>query len=226
MSDINSVAADRLPGLIALEPARGTYVGHSAGLAITQQNGQKLFLPAKVTEPMASQFHSTTVSILARFSSGISAWSSRHIAWPYMAYVLMFETLNIQTASPRWLYVRHHHTVQPWDTGNAAPADHSALLELQQSFGIDLDKLDRWIQSYCSSAGTPGHTGRPFRDQVDVIFHLTALNLQIALLERQLDQRTNEPDACKQLRDLLSAQKIKRTDFLEKMQTGGSSAKL
>ena len=98
VSDINAIVADKLPGLIASEPYAATYVGHSAGLAITQQNGQKLFLPAKMTEPMASQFHSTTVSILARFSSGISAWSSRHIAWPYMAYVLMFETLNIQTA--------------------------------------------------------------------------------------------------------------------------------
>jgi hypothetical protein len=138
----------------------------------------------------------------------------------------MFETVNIETVEPMWLYVRHHNNVQPWDARNLEPAVDEKLLEMQREFGIDLKRLDEWIGLYCLDSslddGRHSHSGRPFRDQVDLMYQVAALNDQIMLLERQLDTAPCDPGEKEEIGQLLRQQKLKRGACLQRMRAAGA----
>ncbi len=216
---VNSIAAERLPALIAAEPDRGSHTRHSAGLGITFENGLVWYLSPNTARPFRFPFSSMSVSVLARFSTGVSAWSSRHMAWPNMLEVLQFEALRIETDHPMWVYVRHGETTRPWDAKTSPPAPN----DLQDTFGINLKKTDRWRAAFEPAEGGNMHAGWPAKDQYDRIFQLAALNQQIASIKRGLREETPHlPAAGASLRQLLAEQKAKRKNLIEELRAVGS----
>ncbi len=212
---VNSAMQSRLPVILEDEPRRGTHVRHSGGVALTFSHAEKWYVSANSIEPMSGQFYSAAISVMARFSSGVSAYScSRHIAWPYLSTALMFEAVNIETEHPMWLYVRHDRSTQPWSANHLEPAAATQPRCLQEIFGIDAPKVSAWRSKYASA--TKLHSGCPVQDQIDRMFRLTALNRQIELLAKDSADEVGEPSPRSENRALVLAQQIaKRNELLD-----------
>ena len=161
--------------------------GYSGGVAITFSRALKWYISTNSIEPMTGQFYSAAISVLARFSSGVSAYScSRHIAWPYFCIALRFDAINIETEHPMWVYVRHNRSTKPWDFHLAGIGRFGApISSSRRLWNRRPRKVDIWRSGYASKAEL-AHSGRAAQDQFDLVFRLTALNRQIELLESQL----------------------------------------
>jgi hypothetical protein len=208
-----------LPLICIGEEKRSSRIRHTCGMAVTFPKGFKWFIPVNGIEPMEYAFNSMAVFVAARFSSGISACSSRNSQWKSYCNVVAFEVCELERDRPMWVYVRHDRTMQRWDARNVSVMDRSMSDQLRNAFGIDLEKIDCWRSKYVASsadqAAAVHHGSSAAHDQYDRLFRIAALNRKIEVLERrhrQLDgTHIGQPDAalekviaeCKSTRALL-----------------------
>src|SRR5262245_42672471 len=78
ISTVDQLVRSKMPTQFEKLSARGTWLRHSVGLAITFYDGYVWFLSEKRIWPLKDEFRSMSVFVVARFSSGISACSCRH----------------------------------------------------------------------------------------------------------------------------------------------------
>jgi hypothetical protein len=225
---VEQLFAPEVPRLIAGEPQRLTNYRHTGGQVLTFPRGMKWFAHSDVVQPYEYEFLGISVFALARFSSGISALSSRHPAWPEMAHVAVFEVKKVDRGRPMWVYVRHDQAEMNWKVPTAdnpqaldrgisgAVGDPLCVAALRSDFGIDFAKIDSWRAR--RSASEPNeHSGFRAREQVDCFFRITALNRQIAALERkQKRQGMEEKDE-----SLLLQQQRIRLELVNKLYAQG-----
>jgi hypothetical protein len=211
VATVNAHFGARLPELMAQEQRRGPHLQHSAGAVATFPLGLQWFAASDALEPMTFPFHSTSVSVAARFSSGVSAWSCRHALWPSQCAVLNFDRCELDPGRPMWVYVRHQRTDLGWDARQRAPAERAAIDDLGRTFGIDLAKVARWRAAAAESGAALVHEATPIGAHYDRIFTLTALNRQIEVLERRLRRESvTEPVVS----ELLARQRVARDALL------------
>jgi hypothetical protein len=186
ISTVNDFLSERLPHACVGEEKRGTWLRHTSGIAATFPRGYTWFIAANALEPTETPFMSMAVFVAARFSSGISACSSRHLGWPSYCDVLAFEVATIERAQPMWVYVRHDRSTQPWDA-SALVVESSANERLYQEFGIDRDKVVRWRAQYYPGFKVQAfpalHAGCDASARYDLVFRIAALNRQIEALK-------------------------------------------
>jgi Putative rhamnosyl transferase len=219
-----------LQRLIDIEPKGLTNYRHTRGMVLTFPRGMKWFAHTDVVQPFEYEFLGTSIFVLARFSSGISALSSRHPAWPAMAHIAVFEVKKVYQDRPMWVYVRHDQAEMNWqdptEEGAQQPADggiHGAVGDpgcaaaLRSEFGIDFDKMSNWR---ASRAGAPSdrHGGLLMREQVDCFFRVTALNRQIDVLE----DKQRRGDCSEQDAFLLLKQRSARIELVNRLKRQGS----
>ena len=217
---VNNFMADRLSHASVGEEGRGTWLRHTAGIAATFRHGYKWFIESDAWELSDFPFMSMSVFVAARFSSGISACSSRHLGWSAYCRVLAFETLEIGQDAPMWLYVRHGLTTQPWDASLLAAIDASTSGERCQTFGIDLDRLRSWRESRTSEKRhSTAFAGRNVSDQYDRIFKIAALNRQIGALKRRRDNPVTGDG--KSAGEIIVEREAQRMDLIKALHASG-----
>lgn len=191
IATVNRFVTNRLPQVRVDEENRGTWLRHTSGIAATFPRGYKWFITAQAWEPMEEPFIGISVFITARFSSNISACSSRHRGWKSYCDILAFETCEIDRDQRMWVYVRHELSTQPWDARATTPIESSTSDLLLHDFGIDRPKLLLWrkkyTQEYDSFATVPVHAGREAASRYDLVFRITALNRLIDAMKRRRD---------------------------------------
>jgi putative rhamnosyltransferase len=189
ISTINGFMAERLPHVRIGEESRGTWLRHTSGIAATLPCGYAWFVKADALTPLQFPFMSMAVFVAARFSSAISACSSRHRSWPSYCDVLAFEISEVEPNRPMWIYARHHLTTQPWDAGTAVPRKPSSRDILCQDFGIDPQRVQQWREKHDQRVGNDDsgtvHRGRDASAQYDRVFKIAALNRQIRALKHR-----------------------------------------
>jgi hypothetical protein len=225
---VRRLVEPELPRLVAEEPKSLTNYRHTRGQVLTFPRGMKWFAHADVVQPYEYEFLGISVFVLARFSSGISALSSRHPAWPAMAHIAVFEVKKVQQEHPMWVYVRHDMAEMGWQlptadnpqsidrgiTGTLGDPDCTAAL--RADFGIDFAKVAAW-RAERANARQRGHGGFQAREQLDCFFRITALNRQIAaLVRKQRRNGMNEKDET-----LLLEQQRARLELLNRLQEQG-----
>ena len=202
MELIQDQMAPELPRLIAEESKSLANYRHTRGQVLTFPRGLKWFVHTDVVQPFHYEFLGISVFVMARFSSGVSAMSSRHPAWPAMAQVAVFDVKRLEHEQPMWVYVRHDQAETLWQDPTikpplqatdreiaGPPGDSVAFQTLRAEFGIDFAKIE-------SLAGPAARRGadraRRFlaREQLDCFFRITALNRQIATLTRKQQQES------------------------------------
>ncbi len=221
--------APELPRLVADESKSLTNYRHTRGQVLTFPHGLKWFAHTDVVQPFEYEFLGISVFVLARFSSGISALSSRHPAWPQMAHVTVFDVIRAESERPMWVYVRHDQAETMWqdptaangqqtkDRGIAGAAgDPLCAQALRTDFGIDFSKVQTW-RSRSGNTRPVRHPGFAAREQLDCFFRITALNRQIAALERkqQRNGMTNKDET------LLLTQQRARLELINRLRQQG-----
>jgi hypothetical protein len=229
ISTVNRFMSDRLPDVRVDEETRGTWLRHTAGMAVTFPRGYKWFVAANSLESMEHPFQSMAVFIAARSSSGISACSSRHLAWPSYCNVVAFELAEIAGDLPMWLWVRHDEATQPWDAQAARSVDCAGDQRLAETFGIDLHKVQRWREKYYSEARADSlprtYAGRDAASQYDRIFRIAALNRQIEALGRRRQKLAATGSAeDKTLGDMIAQNRAQRAALIEVLRSNGQDA--
>lgn len=225
IATVNRFTSERLPRACVGEERRGTWLRHTAGIATTFPRGYTWFIEADALEPVHDPFMSMAVFVTARFSSGISACSSRHRAWPSYCDVLAFEVAEIERDRPMWIYARHDLTTQPWNAGAALPVDASTRDRLGHEFGIDRHHVQRWRENRHRDAesDTSGaaHAGCDASAQYDRMFRIAALNRQIEALRRRRgapgEERLPGPGG---LDDLIADREGRRASLIEALRAG------
>jgi hypothetical protein len=231
ISTVNAFMSERLPPLRVGEERRGTWLRHTSGIAATFPLGNTWFITANAMEPMNFPFMSMAVFIAARFSSGISACSSRHRGWPSYCEVLAFEVAQIERDQPMWIYSRHDLSTQPWDVGMLAPVDPCVSEQLYDDFGIDRHKIEHWREQYYPAHGTTAlptaHAGCDISEQYDRVFRIAALNRQIEALKhrRKTDgARCYGASAGEFLDETLTKREARRASLIDELRAMGSGA--
>ena len=182
--------AAAMPEFLEAEQKFFTWRRHTGGMCLTFPDGLQWFAHPDVVQPMHCPFHSMSVYVAARFSSGISACSSRHSAWPSYCEVLGFKVIAAEADRPMWVYVRHDRNEVPWQAQDIV-SDQKSVDALHGGFAIDFAKMDEWRRNWelrTASAGDAApltHDGMWAKEQLDTYFRITALNRQIAALERR-----------------------------------------
>jgi Putative rhamnosyl transferase len=178
-----------MPELLAAERNDRHWRRHTGGMCLTFPDGLRWFAHGDVVRPLHRPHIGMSVFVTARFSSAISACSSRHLAWPAYCEVLGFETVTAEAGRPLWVNVRHDLAETAWDA-EGLTSDPQSSDVLHRDFGIDFAKVDRWRNSRrpqrTASLDVPLHSaGNSAMEQLDCYFRITALNRQIAALERE-----------------------------------------
>lgn len=222
---VNAFMAGRLPRACPGEADRGTWLQHTCGIAATFARGYKWFIETDAWEAIGQPYMSMAVFVAARFSSGISACSSRHLGWPSYCKVLAFEAAEIEQDEPMWLWVRHGRTTQPWDASALAPVDAPTGIARCRAFGVDLDKLEHWRGRFSQKdAVSPSlaHAGRSASDQHDRIFKIAGLNRQIAaLLRRRETLAAAELADAKSLDGIIADRRAQRAALVDTLRARG-----
>jgi hypothetical protein len=222
---VNEFFAPRVPALIAEEARRGPHLQHSAGAVLTFPYGLQWFATTNAIAPMRFPFHSTSVSVAVRFSSGVSALSCRHARWPSQGDLLRFDVFEREPDRPMWVYVRQPRSDVGWDARAEPAADDATLGELTRTFGIDLARVDAWRSGVAARAGgqPPGvHPHQPVGARYERFFRLTALNQQIAALEGRLQGAGAETRDAGPLAELLARQRAVRDQLLARHRESGA----
>jgi hypothetical protein len=227
---IHNQMAPELPRLIAEESSSLTNYRHTRGLVLTFPRGLKWFVHTDVVQAFHYEFLGISVFVLARFSSGVSAMSSRHPAWPAMAQVAVFDVKRLEHDQPMWVYVRHDQAETLWQDPTAKQplqatdrgivgqvGDSVSLQTLRAEFGIDFAKIEAWRARRRESPPTE-HAGFLAREQLDCFFRIAALNRQIAALNRK-QQRYGMNDKDEMM--LLKQQRA-RLDLVTQLRKQGS----
>jgi len=212
VATINQLAIERIPGLRDAEKDRNTWLRHSSGIAITFPHGYVWFIREnKIWHLLGHEFHSMAVFIVARFSSGISACSSRHSQWRSYSNVLAFEVLPIETNSPMWVYARHDEAVGAWDSKPALRINADVEARLTNNLGIDLMKVQQWCLAYPSEQAGADYSGKRVADQYDRFFTIAAINRKIRVL---IDRADRDPSAEPELRETIARCEAERAKIV------------
>jgi Putative rhamnosyl transferase len=226
---VNRLLTPELPRLIGAEPHSLANYRHTSGRVLTFPLGLKWFAENDVVQSFEREFLGTSVFLLARFSSGLSALSSRHPAWPAMAHVAVFETVRAEPRRPMWVYVRHGQAETEWRTPtvqhpesapgvgvSGPPGEARSIAALYADFGIDFAKVAAWRAAH--PAPPEGHAGFLAREQLDCCFRIAALNRQLdALARKQAEAGLNRADET-----LLLQQQRLRLDLVRRLFRQGS----
>lgn len=213
---VGAQLSSQVPRFLLEEKSRPTWIRHTCGMSLTYVHGLQWFAREDVVEQLYHQCHSMSVFLVARFSAGISACSSRHAKWPSYCDVLAFDFKEVSSpAHPKWVYVRHDRSEIGWDAQGRKTDHPSSVERLHADFGIDFDKVAQWRStmrpSGTSRSGVPAnHAGMIGTEQLDCYFRITALNRQIECLERGAAGAGH--DAGRQ--PLLASQRAKREELL------------
>jgi Putative rhamnosyl transferase len=216
VSLVNSSFAQRLSKLRAAEKDRTTWIRHSAGMAMTFPRGYQWYIAANKVDILTMEFHSMAVFVTARFSSGISACSSRHSQWREYSRVLQFEVGVEAPERPMWVYTRHHDGVVPWNSLQAMPVDPRLEAELSATFGIDMEKIRQWRMTYPIGANSIYSGQRTTGEQYDRIFRIASFNRKLRALEERLGaERANSAF----LKEEINQCEAERRRLIAKLQT-------
>lgn len=215
ISTVNRFMSERLPHACAGEESRGTWLRHTSGIAATLPSGYAWFVNADTLARLQFPFMSMAVFVAARFSSAISACSSRHRSWPSYCDVLAFEVAELEPDRPMWIYARHHLTTQPWDAGSSAPRETSSRDMLRHEFGIDSQRVQQWREKHHHRIGSDDdfkmHRGRDASAQYDRVFKIAALNRQIKALKHRREKQAETSISTDQaLNDLVARSQTRR----------------
>jgi hypothetical protein len=186
VSTVNGRFVHRLSSLRAAEKDRTTWVRHSAGMAMTYPRGYQWYVATNKVDVLSMEFHSMAVFVTARFSSGISACSSRHSQWREYSKVLQFDVGVEEFDRPMWVYTRHHEGVVPWNASQAMQIDARLENELSATFGIDIEKTRRWRAAYSVGSNSMYSGQRTTGEQYDRIFRIASLNRKLRILKSQM----------------------------------------
>jgi hypothetical protein len=225
---IHNQMAPELPRLIAEESLSLTNYRHTRGQVLTFPRGLKWFVHNDVVQPFQYEFLGISVFVLARFSSGVSALSSRHPAWPAMAEVAVFDVKTLEHDQPMWVYVRHDQAETVWQEPTISdpqqpagrgiagePGDPAGAAALCAEFGIDFTKVQVWRAK--RRVQPSRHDGFLAREQLDCVFRIAALNRHIDALERKQRRKgMNDDDE-----SLLLEQQRARLKLLDRLQAQG-----
>jgi hypothetical protein len=211
-------SAPEVARLAADESTRSAVLRHTCGQVLTFSRGLEWFAQPDDVRPIEQAFIGMSIFVLARFSSGISVLSSRHLGWPAMAHALMFEIKLAMPDHPMWIYVRHDRTQTDWKL-DVAETDAACTAALHSDFGIDFAKVQAWRAKSASTRSdaspTPTlHRGLSSREQHDCYFRIAALNRQIAVLSKRQQQSGLDHDA----ELLLLRQREARLRLLQRLQ--------
>lgn len=188
VASIEDLALNSLESLEKSEVSRTTWIRHSSGLLLTIPAGYALYPHTNKYEIMDFPFHSMAIFVVTRFSSGISACSSRHSKWPSFAEVAGFEVAIWSKAPPMWIYSRHNEGVMPWNESNGIYIDDEMKNELKLLFGIDMNMLSNWNNNYALEHINQ-YTGQKAAETYNLISKITYLNKAISsLLNSSIDK--------------------------------------
>jgi hypothetical protein len=215
VSSVNSFFTQRLSKLRAIEKDRTTWVRHSAGMAMTFPRGYQWYIAANKLDVLTMEFHSMAVFVIARFSSGVSACSSRHSQWREYSKVLQFDVGVEAFDRPMWVYARHHEGVVGWNASQAMQIDARLETELATVFGIDIGKTRRWRATY-SVAATSLYSGqRTTGEQYDRIFRIAGFNRKLRALRNRISADASDLTS---LKDEIKRCEAERARLIEKLQ--------
>ena len=135
-----------VPDIQQSESGKNTWCRHSGGFVATFPKGLGWLMQSNQYYNITFSFHSMSVFVLSRFSSNISACSSRHAKWQSYAEVVDFRVGIIEDTPPMWVYSRHDEAVLSWQLDEkfllmTQPMKH----QFKQTFGIDIDRYDEWL---------------------------------------------------------------------------------
>jgi len=195
---VNSLCAQRVSRLRAMEKDRTTWIKHSSGMAVTFPRGYQWYVAANKLDILTMEFHSMAVFAITRFSSGISACSSRHSQWREYSKVLQFEVVVEAIDRLMWIYGRHNEGVVPWNAVQAMPIDARLEKELTVAFGIDMDKVRQWRSAYPSALNLAYSGQRTTGEQYDRMFRIAGLNRKLRLLNNRFSAKGSDADSISQ----------------------------
>ena len=209
-------SSPELARLVADESTRSAVLRHTCGQVLTFPRGLQWFAQSDDVRALEEAFIGMSIFVLARFSSGVSVLSSRHLGWPAMAHALMFEIKRATLDRPMWVYVRHDRTQTDWKL-DVAESDATCTAALHSDFGIDFAKVQAWRAENAlrQNVASPRlHQGLSSREQHDCYFRIAALNRQIAVLNHKQQQDGLDHD----VELLLLRQREARLRLLQRLQ--------
>lgn len=211
---VNRHMSERLEQLDVTEGDRGTWLQHTQGIAATFERGYAWFIAGDTWQKIQQPFMSMAVFVLARFSSGVSACSSRHLAWPEYCSVVAFERLTIQQKEPMWVWVRHAGSTQPWIESRKSAFGVPMSSARCRSFGLDPHRVAQWRRRYLDRVGHDSprtYPGRSASDQFDRVFKIAGLNRQIeALLAHRVSPGLHSLSEIGAIDDIVAQAQAKR----------------
>ncbi len=187
---VQQQSAPELARLVTDESTRSAVLRHTCGQVLTFPRGLEWFAESDDVRPLEEAFIGMSIFVVARFSSGVSVLSSRHLGWPAMAHALMFEIKLATPDHPMWVYVRHDRTQTDWKL-DVAETDTACTAALHSDFGIDFAKVQVLRAKNASTRNDTSprlHRGLSSREQHDCYFRIAALNRQIAVLNHKQQQ--------------------------------------
>jgi Putative rhamnosyl transferase len=215
VSLVNGFFSQRISKLRSIEKDRTTWVRHSNGMALTFPRGYQWYIVANKLEVLTMEFHSMAVFVTARFSSGISACSSRHSQWREYTKILQFDVAVEAIDRPMWVYTRHNEGVVSWSAAKAMQIDARLENELVNTFGIDMEKIRRWRAAYPVTANAVYLGQRGTGEQYDRIFRIASFNRKLRALKNQMSAGGSDLAS---LKDELNRCEAERARLIEKLQ--------
>ncbi len=215
VSAVNSFFAQRLSKLRSIEKDRTTWVRHSNGMAMTFPRGYQWYIAANKLDVLVMEFHSMAVFVASRFSSGISACSSRHSQWREYSKVVQFDVGVEAFDRPMWVYARHNEGVVSWNASQAMQIDARLETELATTFGIDMEKIRRWRVAHPVAANSMYPGQRTTGEQYDRIFRIASFNRKLSALKTRL---SIQPSDLTSLKEQIKHCEAERARLIEKLQ--------
>lgn len=184
------------------ELKKSTWCRHSGGLVTTFPRGYGWLMHSNQYYDISYDFHSMSVFVLSRFSSNISACSSRHSKWKHFAEVVDFQIGRYEKTPQMWIYARHDEAVIPWQSDQKLKIiDVDKKNEFSKLFGVNLDKYQNWFTQNQKAS----YAGKSAGERYDAMFKIAALNKKIHILSEEppSDSLQNEIDDLNQHRNEL-----------------------
>lgn len=214
---VNGLFAQRLSKLRAMEKERTTWIRHSAGAAMTFPRGYQWYIAPNKVDLLTMEFHSMAVFVTSRFSSGISACSSRHSQWREYSKVLQFDVGVEAIDRPMWIYTRHNEGVVPWNASQAMQVDSRLERELSDTFGIDMEKIRHWRSAYATAVNSMYSGQRATGEQYDRIFRIASFNRKIRALKNRMT--ADGSGLTSLLKDEIKRCEAERARLIERLQS-------
>jgi hypothetical protein len=214
---VDRLVVARMPEALGKKDSRGTWLRHSVGLTITFHDGYVWYISSRKLWPLKNEFRSMSVFIVARFSSGISACSCRHTQWRKYSEILEFEAISLPSKEPMWIYSRHDEAVESWNARQGMQMPASFVERLEKMFGVECQRVDRWLLDYPPKEETEKHFNPSAALQYDLMFRIAARNRQIRALEKAI--MCNDVNGGRQ-NDTLSEAQAERERLIRELQRG------